>query len=65
MKRGYEKEMSVGEVIQLRPGDILEMSRDLIAQTNVRLSNATEFIGTAGVEDGRVAVQLTKRKTLE
>jgi flagellar motor switch protein FliM len=59
------KEMSVGEVIQLRPGDVLEMSRDLIAQTNVRLSNATEFIGTAGVEDGRVAVQLTKRKTLE
>ena len=59
------KDMSIGEVIQLRPGDVLEMNRDLISRTNVRLSNTTGFIGTAGVEDGRVAVQLTKRKTLE
>jgi flagellar motor switch protein FliM len=59
------KEMAVREVIKLQPGDVLEMSRDLIGQTQVRLSNATEFIGTAGVEDGRVAVQLTQRKTPE
>jgi hypothetical protein len=57
--------MAIGEVIQLRPGDILEMSRELIARTLVKLSNTTGFIGTAGVEDGRVAVQLTQRKTLE
>jgi flagellar motor switch protein FliM len=59
------KDMAIGEVIQLRPGDILEMSRELIARTLVKLSNTTGFIGTAGVEDGRVAVQLTQRKTLE
>ena len=59
------KDMSIHEVIQLRPGDVLEMDRNLIARTNIRLSNTTGFIGTAGVEDGRVAVQLTQRKTQE
>jgi len=59
------RQMAVSDVIKLQPGDVLEMSRDLIGQTQVRLSNATEFIGTAGVEDGRVAVQLTKRTTPE
>ena len=59
------KDMAVREVIELRPGDVLEMDRDLISRTHIRFSNATEFIGTAGVEDGRVAVQLTQRKTLE
>jgi flagellar motor switch protein FliM len=59
------RQMPVREVIQLRPGDVLELDRDLIAHTHVRLSNATGFIGTAGVEDGRVAVQLTKRELTE
>jgi flagellar motor switch protein FliM len=59
------KDMSIGEVIQLRPGDVLEMNRELIGNTQIKLSNTTGFIGTAGVEDGRVAVQLTQRKTTE
>jgi len=59
------REMAIGEVIKLRPGDVVEMNRELIAQTHIRLSNTTEFIGTAGVEDGRVAVRLTHRKALE
>ena len=59
------RELPLGEVIRMRPGDVLEMNRELIAQTHIRLSNTTGFIGTAGVEDGRVAVQLTQRKTLE
>jgi len=59
------KDMAIGEVVKLRPGDVLEMSRELIGQTHIKLSNTTGFIGTAGVEDGRVAVQLTHRKTLE
>jgi len=59
------KDMAVGDVIKLRPGDLLEMPRDLIAQTRVRLSNTLGFMGTAGVEDGRVAVQLTQRKIAE
>jgi flagellar motor switch protein FliM len=59
------KDMAVGDVIKLRPGDLLEMDRELIARTHVRLSNTLGFIGTAGVEDGRVAVQLTQRKLTE
>ena len=59
------KDMAIGEVVRLRPGDVLEMNRELIAQTQVKLSNTTGFIGTAGVEDGRVAVQLTQRKITE
>jgi flagellar motor switch protein FliM len=61
----FVKDMSVADVLQLRPGDVLEMDRDLIARTNIKLSNTTGFIGTAGVEDGRFAVQLTHRKTSE
>jgi flagellar motor switch protein FliM len=59
------KEMAVAEVIRLRPGDVLEMRRELIAQTHIRLSDTSGFIGTAGVENGHVAVQLTQRTTLE
>jgi len=61
----FVKDMSIGDVLQLRPGDVLEMDRELIARTNIKLSNTTGFIGTAGVEDGRVAVQLTQRKIAE
>jgi len=61
----FVKDMSIGDVLQLKPGDVLEMDRDLIARTNIKLSNTTGFIGTAGVEDGRVAVQLTQRKISE
>jgi flagellar motor switch protein FliM len=59
------KDMSIGDVIKLRPGDVLEMDRELIGRTHVKLSNTTGFLATAGVEDGRVAVQLTQRKTME
>jgi len=61
----FVKDMAIADVLQLRPGDVLEMDRELIAHTQVKLSNTTGFIGTAGVEDGRVAVQLTQRKTSE
>jgi flagellar motor switch protein FliM len=61
----FVKDMAIGDVLQLRPGDVLEMDRELIARTHIKLSNTTGFIGTAGVEDGRVAVQLTSRKTIE
>jgi flagellar motor switch protein FliM len=59
------KEIAIGDVIKLRPGDVLEMNRELISQTRVRLSDTIGFIGTAGVEDGHVSVQLTHRKITE
>jgi flagellar motor switch protein FliM len=59
------RDMRVGDVIALKPGDVLEMNSEMIAQTHVRLANTSGFIGTAGVEDGHVAVQLTQRKATE
>jgi flagellar motor switch protein FliM len=61
----FVKDIAVSDVLLLRPGDVLEMDRQLIARTHVKLSNTTGFIGTAGIENGRVAVQLTQRKTTE
>ena len=42
-------------------GQVIELSRDLIAQTTVRLSNTEEFTGTVGMQNGHIAVQLGQR----
>lgn len=55
------KEMPVRDVLTLRAGDVIEMPKELIDRTQIRLSNKPEFIGTVGIENTRVAVQLTKR----
>lgn len=59
------REMTVREVIDLQPGHVLEMPRELLAQTRIRFADASEFEGTVGVKSGRVAVQLTKQNRLE
>ncbi|MDD5350861.1 MAG: flagellar motor switch protein FliM, partial [Chthoniobacteraceae bacterium] len=59
------KEMSIRKVVSLHPGDVLEMPMELIKNTRVRLSDTPEFIGTIGVENGYVAVELTRRITSE
>jgi len=55
------REISLGEVVRLKPGMVLELSRELISQTHVRLSNTEEFTGTVGMQNGRIAVQLGQR----
>lgn len=59
------REMRVQELISLSLGDILPMDPDLIARTHVQLANSREFIGLVGVQNGQVAVQLTKHLALE
>jgi flagellar motor switch protein FliM len=59
------REMTMREVLDLRPGDVLEMPRELIESACVRLSRTPEFIATVGIENGRVAVQLVKRTSSE
>lgn len=54
-------DMSLGEVMRFKEGQVLELSRDLVSETRIRFSNTVEFIGTAGVQNGQVAVQLTER----
>lgn len=58
------KEMRVQDLISLTPGDVLPLDPDLIARTHVRLARSREFIGSVGIQNGRVAVQLTKHLAL-
>jgi flagellar motor switch protein FliM len=55
------REIALREVLRLEAGTVLELSRDLIAQTRVRLSQTEEFTGTVGMQNGRIAVQLGQR----
>ncbi len=57
----HVREIELREVVQWEAGSVLELSRDLIAQTHVRLSNTEEFVGTVGMQNGRIAVQLGQR----
>ena len=55
------QDMTVGEVMRFQEGQVLELSRDLVSETRIRFANTEEFLGTAGVQNGQIAVQLTKR----
>ena len=55
------QDMSLGEVMRFQEGQVIELSRDLVSETRIRFSNTEEFLGTAGVQNGQIAVQLTKR----
>lgn len=55
------REISLNEVLNLQPGDVIPLSPDLIPQTRVRFSDTPQFIGTVGVENGRIAIQLTQK----
>ncbi len=55
------RQITLGEVVGMREGDVIPLPRELIAQTRVRLSNTEEFIGTVGMQNGCVAVQLGQR----
>lgn len=55
------REIALREVVELQAGTVLELSRDLITHTHVRLSNTEEFTGTVGMQNGRIAVQLGQR----
>lgn len=59
------KEVALGEVLELKAGDVLKMPRELIQKTRVLLSNAPGFEGIVGIKDGYVAVQLTKQNLAE
>jgi flagellar motor switch protein FliM len=54
-------DMSLGEVMRFSEGQVLPLSRELVTDTRIRFANTEEFLGTAGVQNGRIAVQLTKR----
>ena len=54
-------EVTLREVASLKVGDIVEMPQALLQQTQVLLNGAPKFVGTVGLEGGRIAVQLTRK----
>ncbi|HWA85565.1 MAG TPA: FliM/FliN family flagellar motor switch protein [Opitutus sp.] len=54
-------ELSLREITSLRAGDIIELPARLIEQTRVLVNGTPLFQGTAGLDTGRIAVQLTAR----
>lgn len=57
-------EVSLAEILKLQPGDVIPLSQELIPQTRVRVSDTPQFVGTVGVENGRIAIQLTSKTEL-
>jgi flagellar motor switch protein FliM len=57
--------MRVEDLVTLSTGDVLALDPDLIARTHVQFANSREFIGSVGIQNGRVAVQLTKHLALK
>ncbi|MCE9612521.1 MAG: flagellar motor switch protein FliM [Chthoniobacter sp.] len=55
------REISLEDVLAMREGDVIQLPRELVSQTRVRLSNTEEFVGTVGMQNGHVAVQLGQR----
>ncbi len=54
-------ELSLREVTHLRVGDIIEMPMNILSKTKVILASTPKFVGTVGLEDQSVVVQLTDK----
>lgn len=55
------REMTLTEVLGMREGDVIQLPRELVSQTRIKLSNTEQFVGTVGMQNGHVAVQLGQR----
>ncbi len=59
------REISLSEALEMGPGDLIHLPQELIDQTKVCISETDEFLGTIGVEEGRLAVHLNERISKE
>ena len=55
-----KEEMSVGEMVNLKKGDIITLSSDMSEEMSVDVEGITKFKGLAGVVDGKRAVRITQ-----
>ena len=53
------REMPLGDTLRFNKGDIIELPGALINQARLRLSEVQTYIGTVGIQNGHVAVQIT------
>ncbi|MGF1449117.1 MAG: flagellar motor switch protein FliM [Opitutales bacterium] len=54
-------EVTVQDLLSLRPGDVLELPETINQQTRLRFHNTTRYLGEAGVENGHMAVKVTEK----
>jgi len=54
-------EMTVGKVMEMKPGDVIELPKGIIGQTRIRMGNLVKFNGEIGLENGMVAVRIREK----
>jgi flagellar motor switch protein FliM len=55
-----KEEMSVGDMVNLKKGDIITLSHDMSEEMSIDVEGITKFKGLAGVIDGKRAVRVTE-----
>ena len=53
------REMPLGDTLRFSKGDIIELPGALINHARLRLSEVETYVGTVGIQNGHVAVQIT------
>ncbi|MEQ1852722.1 MAG: FliM/FliN family flagellar motor switch protein [Chthoniobacteraceae bacterium] len=59
------REMPLAETLHIRQGDVIELPNSLINRASLHLSEVTTFIGTVGIQNGNVAIQITGHSNKE
>jgi flagellar motor switch protein FliM len=54
-------EVTLREVTSLRVGDVIEMPNEIFQRTEVLVNGSRKFVGAVGIDDDRVAVQITEK----
>jgi len=57
------KDLTVSDILEMRVGDVMQLPRIIIDRTRVCVSGQPQFIGRAGCENGKVAVQIQRNYT--
>ncbi len=53
------REMPLGETLRFNKGDVIELPGALVNEARLRLSEVETYVGTVGIQNGHVAVQIT------
>jgi flagellar motor switch protein FliM len=54
-------EVTLREITSLRVGDVIEMPNEIFQRTDVLVNGTRKFVGAVGIDDDRVAVQITEK----
>jgi flagellar motor switch protein FliM len=54
-------EVTLREITSLRIGDVIEMPSEIFQRTDVLVNGSRKFVGAIGIDDDRVAVQITEK----